>query len=130
MKKALILFSRALRLRCPACGGGPLFTGWFKVRARCPGCGLALDREEGHFVGAMAFNLIASELLWLSGLVAVLALTWPNPPWTAVMIGSIVAMILFPIMFYPFSRTLWYAFDLLFQPVQRNEFPRDESTPS
>lgn len=126
MKKAWVLFSRALRLRCPACGGGPLFDGWFKVRQRCPGCGLLLDREQGHFVGAMAFNLIASEMLWLTGLVMVLLITWPDPPWTAIMVGSIVAMVLIPVVFYPYSRTLWYAFDLLFQPVQLQEFRRDD----
>ncbi|MFN0070614.1 MAG: DUF983 domain-containing protein [Chloroflexota bacterium] len=123
MRKSFILFSRALLLRCPACGGGPLFTRWVRAKAACPGCRLKLDREEGHFVGAVAFNLVAAELLWIVGLVTTIALTWPTPPWTAITVISVAAMILFPLFFYPFSRTLWYAFDLYFQPVQRKEFP-------
>lgn len=123
MRKALILFSRAVRLRCPACGGGPLFSWWVRARTACPGCRLRLDREEGHFLGAMFLNLVVAEGLWAAGLALSIILTWPSPPWTAIMIGSVAAMTLLPVVFYPFSRTIWYAFDLFFQPVQKREFP-------
>jgi uncharacterized protein (DUF983 family) len=123
MRKAIVLLSRALTLRCPACAGGPLFTRWVQVRPVCPGCRLKLERDEGHFVGAIFFNLVASELVWIVGLVAAVIWTWPNPPWTIITVVSIVAMILFPVFFYPFSRTLFYALDLYFQPVQKREFP-------
>jgi uncharacterized protein (DUF983 family) len=124
MRKFFILFSRALTLRCPACAGGPLFHHWLQAHAECPGCHLRLERDEGHFIGAMAFNLVVAEGAWVIGLVLCLMLTWPTPPWNAITIGSITAMVLMPIVFYPFSRTLFYAFDLLFQPVERREFPR------
>ena len=61
----------------------------------------------------------------LKRLVASIVLTWPTPPWTIIMIVSILAMILFPLFFYPFSRTIWYALDLYFQPVQKREFPSE-----
>ena len=122
MRKALLLLVRAITLRCPACGGGPLFRRWLQPRERCPGCNLKFERREGHFVGAMAFNLIAAEGVWLGGLVLSVVLTWPTPPWTAILIGSVVAMVLVPIVFYPFSRTLWYAFDLFIQPIEPGEF--------
>ena len=34
------LLSRALRLRCPICGQGPLFRSAFRMNNRCGGCGL------------------------------------------------------------------------------------------
>jgi uncharacterized protein (DUF983 family) len=124
-----ILFSRALLLRCPACAGGPLFSSWFSLRPACPGCGLRLQREEGYYTGAMALNLIVAELLWVALFVGLLIATWPTPPWSLLMWGSIVLMVLLPVLFFPHSRTLWLAFDLLLRPVERREFrrPRDAS---
>jgi uncharacterized protein (DUF983 family) len=123
MRKAIVLLSRALTLRCPACAARPLFRRWVQVLPACPGCRLKLERDEGHFLGAIFFNLVASELLWIIGLAASIILTWPNPPWTLITVVSVIAMVLFPIFFYPFSRTLFYALDLYFQPVQKKEFP-------
>ena len=54
----------ALRLRCPACGRGRLFTGWFTMHQRCPACGLDLRR--------------APEA-WLEGPPAIAAETEPAP---------------------------------------------------
>src|SRR4051812_39986419 len=84
MRKFFILFSRALTLRCPACAGGPLFRHWLQVKSECPGCHLRLERDEGHFIGAMAFNLLVAEGSWVIGLFLALVLTWPAPPWTAI----------------------------------------------
>jgi uncharacterized protein (DUF983 family) len=122
--RATLLLSRALRLRCPACGAGGLFASWFSMRPVCLGCGLVLEREQGYFLGAVMFNLVAAELLFAGGLVAVLLVSWPNPPWDALWIGSMVGMVAAPLLLYPFSKTLWLAFDLLFRPVQAHEFER------
>ena len=81
MRRALSLFGRALRWHCPACGGGPLFSGWFEMRPSCPRCGLRLEREEGYFLGAMALNLVVAELLFVVAFATTLVLTWPRPPW-------------------------------------------------
>src|SRR5204862_545453 len=41
------------RLRCPNCGGGPLFKNWLRMQLRCPTCGMRLERgEAGYQVGA------------------------------------------------------------------------------
>ena len=82
----------------------------------CPSCGLELDRGPGYFLGAMAFNLVAAELMFASALVALAVGTWPSPPWTAIWIGSVFGMVVAPILTYPFSKTLWLAFDLAAQP--------------
>ncbi len=118
----VLLFARALRLRCPACAGGPLFASWFRIRDTCPGCGLALARhEEGYYLGAMALNLFVSEALFALLLVGVAVWTWPDVPWDTILFVSVVLMILAPVAFFPFSRTLWLAFDLLVRPVTRGE---------
>jgi hypothetical protein len=50
--------------------------------------------------------------------VLLVVVTWPNPPWDAIWVISVVMMILTPIIFYPFSKTIWLAIDLGFlQPL-------------
>src|SRR5436190_24085579 len=63
---ALLMVARALLLRCPNCGAGGLFASWFKLRSACAVCGLVLEREEGYFLGAMMFNLVAAETLFVA----------------------------------------------------------------
>jgi hypothetical protein len=58
--------------------------------------------------------------------VAVVLLTWPHPPWNSIFWGGIVLMILLPILFFPFSKTLWLAFDLIFRP----SVPGDTESPT
>lgn len=116
------LFWRALRLRCPYCGGGPLMESWFRFRARCPKCGLALERgEEGYQVGSYMFNIIASELLFAAIFVVVLVLTLPSPPWKLLQYGGMALAGLAPLLFYPFSKMLFLAFDIVFRPVTEDE---------
>src|SRR5690606_4809067 len=46
------LCGRALKLRCPQCGGRGLLKTWLRLREHCPTCGLKLDRgETDHFIG-------------------------------------------------------------------------------
>jgi uncharacterized protein (DUF983 family) len=116
------LFWRAARLRCPNCSGGNIFRSWFRMRPYCPSCGLPLERgEEGYQVGSYMFNVVASELLFAAVLVAVLLATWPSPPWQLLQYGGIAMMIAAPFVFYPFSKTLFLAFDLAFRPPTSEE---------
>ena len=115
--------ARALRLRCPHCGGGPLFTSWFRMGDCCPKCRLRLERgEQGYIVGAYMFNIIAAELLFAALAAGVVAATWPSPPWTALQWGGAALMIAAPLACYPFSKTLFLAFDLMFRPPQPEDF--------
>lgn len=117
MGRAARLLARALSLRCPRCGRAGVLRSWFDLRERCPVCGLRFERgEEGYFLGAVLFNVIAAELSFVVGIVAVILLTWPHPPWNVMFWGGIGLMILLPILFFPFSKTVWLAFDLIFRP--------------
>jgi uncharacterized protein (DUF983 family) len=116
MSSPIAMVARALALRCPNCGLSGLFTSWFSMRPGCPACGLITEREEGYFLGAIMLNLVVAELLFAAGLLVVVLATWPNPPWTALWIGSMVGIVVVPIVLYPFSKSLWLAVDLMFRP--------------
>ena len=123
VRRAALLLGRALIVRCPNCGGSGLFASWFRLKDRCPRCGLAPERgEHDHFLGAMMFNIVVAEAVFVIGFVAVLLATWPSPPWQMLEYGGVAAMIAAPFLFYPLSRMLWLAFDLMLRPVTPEEF--------
>jgi len=122
MPRIPLLFWRAFRLRCPNCGGRPLFDGGLKPKKRCPVCGLPLEQgEEGYQVGSYMFNIIAAELIFAALFLGVVLATWPSPPWRELQIGGILLMIVAPFLFFPFSKTLFLAFDLVFRPATSEE---------
>ena len=123
VRRAVLLLGRALMLRCPNCGRGGLFASWFRLKNRCPGCALELDRgEHDHFLGAMMFNIVVAEGVFVLGFVAVLLATWPSPPWALLEYGGVAAMIAAPFAFYPLSRAIWLAFDIMLRPVTPEDF--------
>ncbi|MEO8029914.1 MAG: DUF983 domain-containing protein [Gemmatimonadota bacterium] len=112
------LFRRALRHRCPRCGGGPLFRHWIQMADHCPVCGLSFTRgESGYQLGAMWFNLLLAEAVSVGVFLTTVVLTWPNPPWDRLQIMGPLEAIISPLFFYPFSKTLFLAFDLAIRPV-------------
>jgi uncharacterized protein (DUF983 family) len=116
------LYRRALRLRCPVCGGGSIRDSWFRMKKNCPSCGIRTERgEEDFFLGAMMFNLVLSEGLLVVALLAIGIATWPAVPWNALWIGGIVLMAVAPFLFYPFSHSIWLASDVLIRPVTEEE---------
>lgn len=111
------LACRALRRRCPNCGRAHVFDGWFTMLGRCPACGIGLERgEPGYIVGAYMFNIVAAELTFAAIFIATIAMTWPAPPWAWLQYGGVALMLLLPVLFYPFSKTAFLAFDLFFNP--------------
>ena len=112
-QRALRGFGRALLLRCPRCGGANLFAWWLQPRRRCPRCELLIEGEAGGMLGSMAINIGVSGLLWAVGLAAIMIATWPSPPVELLRWGSVAWMIVFPLLFFPWAKTLWLALDLL-----------------
>jgi hypothetical protein len=93
------------------------------LRESCGGCGLHFERgEHDHFLGAYLLNFIVAELLVVAGLVGVMLLTWPDVPWTAVTWGLALLVVPAPFITYPFSRAVWLALDLQFQPRRPGDF--------
>jgi uncharacterized protein (DUF983 family) len=117
------LLGRALLLRCPNCGGGRLFEGFFRMKPRCPTCGMLLERgESDYFLGGYTLNLIAVEILLALGFLVVVIVTWPNPPWDGLMWGGVILSVLGAVFCYPFAKTTWLAVDLIFRPPHREDF--------
>ncbi|HEX2042395.1 MAG TPA: DUF983 domain-containing protein [Acidimicrobiales bacterium] len=115
---------RGLTKRCPLCGSGRLFSGWFRMKERCPGCGHRFEREEGWFLGAYVVNLgIAEGLLLLVGIVPCIVFLAANPEASLVpfLVVGVVAAVAAPLVFYPFSRTTWAAIDLWMRPLDAPE---------
>jgi len=122
IRRAALLTWRAWRLRCPNCGGGPILDSWLRLRDHCPRCGLPLERgEQGYQVGSYMFNIVAAELVFAALFVGVLLATWPDPPWNALLYGGMALMVIMPLLFFPFSKTLFLAFDLMFRPPSPDE---------
>jgi uncharacterized protein (DUF983 family) len=122
VSRVLRMYGRALLLRCPSCGGGPVRRSWLAMHPRCAGCGLRTERgEEDFFLGAMMFNLVFAEGLMAATLVLVAVLSWPDVPWNALWFGGIALMVAAPFFFYPFSQTVWLASDLLLRPASEEE---------
>ena len=113
-------FGRAFLLRCPRCGGGGILRTWFKMTDRCPTCGLALERGESSefWIGAYVFNLVAGEVLAIGIPIVWMIASAPRQPWTAIQIAAALLAVVLPIVFFPFSRTLWLAWDLSFRPAE------------
>ena len=114
---------RALLLRCPRCGARGVWRSWFRMRESCARCGLMFERGESSdfWIGAYLINLVVAE----TSAVVLVGIAWLtlgsrfsfNTLWAA----SIVMAIVMPMLFYPFSRELWLAFDLHFRPSERGD---------
>lgn len=120
-KTILRMFGRGLIRHCPNCGSGGLFRRWWVMRSRCPGCGIYFEREEGYWTGAMAINLIVTELLFAALLLGVAIATWPDIPTIPLLVGGLALNGFVNLFFYPIAKTLWIATDLLLHPLESTE---------
>src|SRR5271165_2698789 len=111
----LILLWRALRIRCARCGKGRLFSRGFHMYERCTYCNWVFEREEGYWTGAMAINLVVTELIVAMGVIPPAVMQAPMVPLIAV---GVLATILIPILLYRHSKSFWMALDFVIHPVQ------------
>ncbi|MCY2966000.1 MAG: DUF983 domain-containing protein [Planctomycetota bacterium] len=116
------LIGRALRLKCPRCGEGSMFSGLFKTRERCPHCQLKFEREPGYFLGSIYLNYgltaFISTAVWV-----VLRFGYGFPA-RNVMIGLGAFCVLFPSFYFRYARALWVALDLRFDESQFVGLPK------
>jgi uncharacterized protein (DUF983 family) len=80
----------------------------------CGACGLKFEREQGYFVGAIYINYAATVLIAVPGFF-VLDL------WTTMNIHQQLALwipfaVIFPLIFFHHSRSLWLVLDHLVNP--------------
>ena len=109
-------------MRCAQCGSGHLFKGYLKMKPDCPQCGLHFEREQGYWAGALAINIVATGGLFTIVFVALLIATIPKVPVAPLLIVLVPIALLGPIVYYPFSKTVWVAVDRAFlQRLDPNE---------
>lgn len=121
------LIRRGLRRSCPNCATGGIFDSWFKLKDRCPTCSYPFEREEGYWVSAIIVNTAVIEGLFLFVFIAVVLATAPDIEWMPLLVIAVVMNLLFPIFFYPLSKTVWMGIDLYFHPLEPGERPQDKS---
>lgn len=104
---------RGFTLRCARCGSGRLFHHYLKMVPDCPRCDLHFEREQGFWAGALAINIMC-----VGGLMAVLlfgGLLLIDPiPAVPLAVVCVTIAVLGPIIWYPFSKTIWVAVDRAF----------------
>lgn len=119
--KPSTMMLRGLVHRCPACGGKHLFRHWFRMEKRCPTCTLLFERVEGHWIGSIGLNTTVVFGVMLIVLLGGSLAFYPNPPYGVLLISEISLAILGPMLFFPSSRTMWTAMDLLMRPLRPGE---------
>jgi uncharacterized protein (DUF983 family) len=118
-----VMTMRGLRRRCPRCGSGGIWDSFFRMKHACPACGQVLERVESSdfWMGAYTINLVVAELMAVA-IAAVLWLTlWPRVSFNVLWGASMVLAVVMPILFYPFARDLWLAWDLHFRPHEEGD---------
>lgn len=93
------------------------------MKDECPRCGLHFEREDGYWLGSVMINTGVTEGLFLVVFVLGMVLTWPDVPWTALLVIGVTLTILFPIMFHPVSRTTWVALERHVRNWSETELP-------
>src|SRR5262245_30340912 len=104
-----VLLSRALKLYCPLCGKGKLFRGWFTVHQQCHNCGARFEREPGFFLGSIYINYGLTALI-VAIAYPLMLFVWQLPERT-LLIGAVAFTVIFPMLLFPWARSVWLAFD-------------------
>jgi uncharacterized protein (DUF983 family) len=115
----VVLWLRALRLRCPACGRAPIFRGWFTMHDSCPACGRRFNRDSGYLLGSIYFNYGVTAMLVVVMYFTMFfgdVLTDTHRLVVLTMFG-----ILFPTWFFRYARAFWIAFDERWDPWPNEE---------
>jgi uncharacterized protein (DUF983 family) len=114
IRRFWMLLGRALRLRCPLCGQGRLFRRWLLMHERCSHCGVKFEREPGFFLGSIYINYGLTALI--------VAIAYPVLLFNKLaaerhlLIGALVFVVLFPLLLFPWARSLWLGFDQWHDP--------------
>lgn len=82
---------------------------------------MRFEREPGYWVGAMIVNTAVTFGLFFFVFVGGMVGTWPDVPWTGLLIVTAAVTALTPVVFYPRSKTVWLAVELSYHPLEPTE---------
>lgn len=106
------VFSTGLRLKCPICSEGSLFSSHIRMRKNCPNCGFHFERAPGYFLGSTYINYGVTTLLttW-----TYMVLRFGFGVSKSVLIPVLATFcVIFPLVFFRYARSLWLSFDCYF----------------
>ena len=115
------LLRRGCLKHCAVCGQGKLFRSWFRMLERCPRCDLRFERIDGHWSGDLGINTIVSFGALFVTLIVGFGATYPDVPGIPLFICAVSVALLVPVLFFPFSKTIWLAIDLMMRPLEPQE---------
>ena len=116
-----------LRLKCPRCGEGRMFSSMFKMRPECSNCHFRFEREAGYFVGAMYINYGMTVFVAFAGYFALDYFTSISFLPNFILWGVFSA--LFPLFFFRYSRSLWLSVDYIANPSELPNSRREGANP-
>jgi uncharacterized protein (DUF983 family) len=123
------LLGRALLLRCPHCGNTRVLRHWLALRDRCDQCGLRFERgEHDYFTGSILINFILVGLVSIVVVTGLVVASWPRVPWDLLQIVVPTLGVVALVAFFPFSKIMWLAFDIMLRPVTPAELEWHRST--
>ena len=113
------MIRRSLMRQCPRCANrSAWFTSWFKQGERCIGCGIKRTRDtDGHELGSMTIASVLNIVLIMAAIGIAIALTAPDVPVLTLYIVLASAALVFPVLTWPVTHTLWMAIDLVVRPM-------------
>ena len=117
------MIRRSLMRQCPRCANrSAWFTSWFKQGERCIGCGIKRTRDtDGHELGSMTIASVLNIVLIMAAIGIAVAFTAPDVPVLTLYIVLALAALVFPVLTWPITHTLWMAIDLIVRPVGVDE---------
>ncbi|MHC4880241.1 MAG: DUF983 domain-containing protein [Planctomycetota bacterium] len=118
-----VSYKRALKLRCPRCGEGRLFAGWFTMNERCEHCSLQYEREPGYFLGSSYINYGWTAMsMTVAYMLLHFVLEYPNE---YVLPPLVAYIVIFPLVFFRYARALWLALDIYFDHSALTDLPTE-----
>ncbi|HEX6438674.1 MAG TPA: DUF983 domain-containing protein [Candidatus Binatia bacterium] len=87
------------------------------MHTTCPHCGLVFEREQGYFIGAIYINYAATVLIAVPGffIMSIFTnLTIDQQLWIWISFA-----VIFPLLFFHHSRSLWLVLDHIFNPPEK-----------
>jgi len=111
--------TRALALKCPRCGEGPLFRNWFTMHHHCDHCDFVFERAPGFFLGSAyvnyAFMAITITILYMT---LHFGLELSNEVLAAPLL---LYCIVVPLVLFRYARAWWLAMDCYFDTTGLEE---------
>lgn len=108
------LLRRALRLRCPGCGMGMLYTRWNQLRTECERCGCAFQQREQE-----SWFFIYMTTAGLTGVIILCMLLIDVPSVLLGQVGVLVVWFVLIVLTLPVRKAIAIGLDYYFEQRSR-----------